>query len=785
MNKATPRLPHFMVLPAMGCPAECRYCFHRDTAEVIDEQRLEALLEYIATLVASTSLRHKLRLTLHGGEPLLAGMARLEQAFTGLRERLPGRRIQWNLQSNLWLLDERMARLLARHSVAVGTSLDGPENLTNLQRGSGYFARTWAGLKMARSHGLSSDCIATITPVGASQWPAILDFFQMHGLHPSIHPSIPAIGASPNEWTLSPAAFAELLPALFESYQNRRRHMRIAFLDQLLQSLVSGQGQVCTFRDCRGQFLAFTPDGSIFPCQRLAGHSEWSLGRVEQRLTVDELWQSPVGRRWQERQGEADLNCRECRYHRHCRGGCPYNAIAAGTAVDPYCIAYKRIFSWLEARLQEEMATPANIVAMTARPWDGEGHPLLRVGWLSELSRPERHPAALTTHARSVLAAVTLAEGKPLTEQVVRLQTLGRFPDQITAQALLDRTASTIAAPPGLNNCYLYLTHRCQMKCSHCYLYEMPFQEREQEMPRSDIVDLLTQAKAAGFRQAILLGGEPLLHRDGQVLWRELAQLRDRLAPLKLVLRSNFMTSLNRADLETLARACDLIVVSIDGDEASHDARRGPGSYQRTVRNLRAYAALAGELSDVAEISLAAVLSAAAVVGAPGTAVRRLARELGISRLRFRPVIPLGRAATWEQPPIHEGLHAHLSPNEQLALGFIPQTSCGLGRNLYVAPTGDCFPCYVLKRPADFLGNVLQTGLDAILSAPAFQDLVRQNVDTTHACRDCDVRYICGGICRLWQGRCETARQTARALHQAALDHLQSLPLSPVELHPE
>jgi uncharacterized protein len=356
---------------------------------------------------------------------------------------------------------------------------------------------------------------------------------------------------------------------------------------------------------------------------------------------------------------------------------------------------------------------------------------------------------------------------------------------------------------------------------------------------------LIREAHAAGFRQVIITGGEPLTHPQRDEMLAMLAEWRQRVGvppsggicqdedrsnadrlksvhqlphqKMNLVLRTNFAMPLNDDDLRRIAAAFDQVVVSVDGTEQTHDARRGQGTYSATVRNLEAYVKLHGhnggnsreeaqnaqkEDSGFAsscaflrptnpfpsELSLACVMRAADIQGEAGDAVRQLAHRLGIHRTRFRPLLPLGRAADWNEPPQSEALGAHADPLELIENGFHPVASCGLGQNLYVEPSGESFPCYAYHQPHSLLGNVIENRLSSILQTERFQDLSRHTVDTNPKCRACDLCYLCGGACRAWGGaacqhnldatpsECDGLRARAAKLLAAATDYLDHQP---------
>lgn len=260
-------------------------------------------------------------------------------------------------------------------------------------------------------------------------------------------------------------------------------------------------------------------------------------------------------------------------------------------------------------------------------------------------------------------------------------------------------------------------------------------------MAVDDVVDLVRQAAEAGFHKAVVTGGEPLMHPHPDALLDGLADLRGEVKPLRTVLRTNLAYHLTPALLARLARSTDQVVVSIDGDEASHDARRGVGTYARTVENLRALLAA----KPRTEVGLTAVLTAEQMEGPEGQAVRALGDELDL-RVRLKPLLPLGRGVNLDLAP---QFYSSLEDSaEKMAYGTHIATTCGLGMNLYVAPGGACYPCYALRGERHLLGDALDEGLAAVLER---NDAYRRvTVDSNSKCRQCALRYVCGGFCRAW-----------------------------------
>ena len=772
--------PQFMFVPSLSCPARCSYCFGPHEGPLATPQTVDAAVD-LFDRVADETGQDKVQITLHGGEPLMAGPELLGHALEQMRARL-GRHLDLGIQSNLWLLSESLCELLGEHKVSLGTSVDGPEAITDRQRGLGYFARTMAGVDLARSRGLSVSSIATFTSV--SDWSAVLAFFASQRLSFAVHPAVPVpgdlSGAAPS---LAPAAYGELLVFLLDAYVTARRDVKISTLDQMSRGVLSGHGKVCTFQDCLGRFLVVDPTGDIYSCQRFIGHPEFRLGHLSDAPDLGTLLASPAARRLANWQESVSRLCGDCEHLAYCRGGCPYNAWVADPASpgrDPYCVAYGGAFEAILNRLGYEASLPANVEAVAREPYTGDGHPFFRRGPLIELARGGPHPTSVARNARRVVAAVELARGPDLQAVAVRLQRMGlcRTP-QTARESLLGLRREMLPAVGDRKNLYLHVTGRCQLSCAHCYSDADAAGAGQPDLSIETLERLVCEAREQGFRQVVLTGGEPLMHPDRQALLERLRRLRPSVEPLALVLCTNLALPLKDDELLGVGHAFHEIVVSVDGDEQTHDDLRGPGSHATTVANLRRRQTLLQQACISQELSLWPVMEPSLRDQEPGLFVKKLGQELGAARTRFHSVKPLGRARNTNAPTLFG------DPMQRLAHGFSPRRGCGLGQSLHVESGGDTYPCYALCHPRHLLGNVIADGLAAIMDGAPFANLCACTVDTNRRCRSCDVRYLCGGPCRAWdpeaaareindsEQECSLWQARARELLSAAREYLE------------
>ncbi len=686
---------HFMMLPTMACQAGCSYCFAQKTGEFMSRETAEKAIDFIERIAPAGK---DISLTFHGGEPLLAGEAFYAFILPLLMERF-GRRIRLFVQSNLWAMTDSLAELFRKYRVAVGTSLDGPQELCDSQRGAGYYARTKAGMEILQRHHIGSGIISTLTADSADQ-AAFL--FQTSSQPYSLHGAVPPIGAAKGKPAVDADGMKRILLDSYQACKEDPAHGRISTIDAIVKGCYQEKGCTCTFMNCLGMFAAIASDGGIYSCERFCGEKELCFGNVRNDPDERAILRSMAYKRLYTLERSREAACAGCRYWEYCRGGCLYNAVAAGTEKDPYCESYQAVFDRIQLDMTKEMGAslldqdePTPVLAMAGavpHPYDAR-------------SSRERMREALEKGKRGATDA-----GDDFRDP---------YPEY------------------GLNKLYLHVTFDCPLHCPHCYADGGVRKSRELSPTR--FAEVVREAADCLFRSVVITGGEPLAYQGFQAFCSELAQINRK--GTRLILRSSFSFPISKREMELLCGTFDEIVISVDGDRKTHDARRGEGSYDRTVSNLK----LAVSCGAAEKLALAAVLSRAEADGIPGDAVCELAKEMGIRKVSFRPLLPLGRGSGAKQE------QWQLCSSEQTVLQeFTFRHSCGLGQNLYVEPDGAAYPCYAWCEPEHRLGCLGKENLREILERGTLYEYCRHDVDSNEKCRTCEVRYLCGGICKAW-----------------------------------
>jgi uncharacterized protein len=763
-------MKHYMIVPSIACPASCKYCFGPlGESKIMDMDIIEATANWIL----ETDESKKIDITFHGGEPLTAGIDFYKKALPLLTNKLADRQIKFGMQSNLWLLTDEYCELFREYKVSLGTSLDGPEEINDKQRGHGYFAKTMKGINLAREYGINSACICTFTSLSMPHYKEIIDFFIDNGINISIHGAVvPVKQIKKDEIFLTNTEHGELLSKVLDYYILNIEKIKIGTIDSMIKSISSKCGGTCTFNECLGDYLVVGPNGDIYPCQRFVGMTEYKMGTVYNKPKEAQFMDSKVWKLFKYREKNIKMQCGDCTYFESCKGGCPYNVIVSygdfnSELRDPHCAAYKMLFGRITDKAMEEVFSEDNLNMVVNKPDKDKG--LLRRGKVLSIMNGSLHPKDIYENARRVLMAGALAETN-FEEAYKKLHTSNSsvFPPR-TRSYLYYLYTKLFTSNNEFNNIYIHITYKCNLSCPHCYA-EAGI-KRAEIMSVKDIIDIVISSSKAGFKKIIITGGEPLVHPDIWDIVEALKEKRESRKSSILVLRTNFTPEMNEKEIDKLNECFNHIVISVDGDKENHDKIRGIGSYDRLITNLE----MIQNKESKCEIKLSATMDMADIKGKAGDGVRKLAEKLNIKDVRFKPILPIGRAENSIQNLKPEygcfGIDSYNQLNRQANF----TSSCGLGYNLYIEPNGDSYPCHAMRYKNMNIGNALENGLQNIMQSEKFIKLKDITVNNIPKCKECNMRFLCGGMCKAWDKdiySCNELYKRAEALYIAAKEYL-------------
>ncbi len=165
-------------------------------------------------------------------------------------------------------------------------------------------------------------------------------------------------------------------------------------------------------------------------------------------------------------------------------------------------------------------------------------------------------------------------------------------------------------AAPIPDEVSLQLTFKCNLRCSHCYQWSDQgfFRDWSAERQRTEldveIVERVLAATAANSAKLFLWGGEPLMHSK----FSEVAQLLRKYPRTVNMCTNGLLFQRKLDDLMTIGENLNLLV-SLDGFGDDHDELRGPGTFNRTVRNIKTVLDLKRSGEFGGEVSLSCMVS--------------------------------------------------------------------------------------------------------------------------------------------------------------------------------
>ncbi|HMO59555.1 MAG TPA: PqqD family peptide modification chaperone, partial [Roseiflexaceae bacterium] len=134
-----------------------------------------------------------------------------------------------------------------------------------------------------------------------------------------------------------------------------------------------------------------------------------------------------------------------------------------------------------------------------------------------------------------------------------------------------------------LSDLYLFVTNDCNLRCAHCYVSSGDYVP-PREMNIAELTRVVDEARALGVQRFYVTGGEPFMVRGISELIAHITTESD----LVLLTNGMFLTEKNVRRLqEVKGRGKLAFQISIDGPTAElHNAIRGPGEFEQTVRYL-------------------------------------------------------------------------------------------------------------------------------------------------------------------------------------------------------
>ncbi|AZQ40819.1 FxsB family radical SAM/SPASM domain protein [Streptomyces cyaneochromogenes] len=352
------------------CDLACDHCYVYEHADQSWSSRPKVISDEVVSWTALRLAEHakahalpSVQVILHGGEPLLAGPARLRRICEELRTHLDGvSRLDLRIHTNGIQLSRRFLDLFAEFDVRVGISLDGDRAANDLHRrysdGRSSHDRVLAALSLLRQESyrhLYAGLLCTIDvrndPVAAydalaAEDPPRIDFLLPHATwdDPPLRPD----GAG--------TPYADWLMAVYDRWDAQGRPMPVRLFDSVISTLGGGPSLTESMGLAPADVVVVETDGTFEQADSLKTAFDGAPGTGEDvfRHSLDEVALHPGITARQ--QGLAGLSetCRSCPVVRSCGGGLyAHRYRGDGTDFDNpsvYCTDLEALIRSIDAR---------------------------------------------------------------------------------------------------------------------------------------------------------------------------------------------------------------------------------------------------------------------------------------------------------------------------------------------------------------------------------------------------------------------------------------------------
>ena len=297
----------------------------------------------------------------------------------------------------------------------------------------------------------------------------------------------------------------------------------------------------------------------------------------------------------------------------------------------------------------------------------------------------------------------------------------------------------------------IYITNACNLKCKHCFM--LSGKKLENELTLEDWMKVLTSFKENGGEFVTFSGGEPLMFKNFPQIISHAHDLG-----LKSTVLSNGLLWSGKL-IHDLALFIDEIQFSLDGvDEETNSMVRGSGHFEKVVDTIVKFAN-AGVKTSVATTFTYDNLN-------ENTQTRYknlvdLIKEKTSGKNVFfklsKKLLP-GRDVHFtaeeneKYSAIIKDIEKHVDENadyENFLAGHtanLVAINCGLG-GISVSSDGNVYFCNRINEMESF-GNVTEKPMSFFMEKGKEIHLAT-SVENVIPCKDCELRYICDGGCRI------------------------------------
>lgn len=371
------RITSFLVKVASRCNLDCDYCYvyhHADQSwrsmpRLLSDDHQVAFAQRLADYAAVEGL-NRIAVIFHGGEPLLAGHARIIEFTRALRAAVGSEvDLDVGLQTNGLVLTDTVLDAFEAERIAVSLSMDGPREAhdrhRNTRKGRSSYERVEAALERLKLRpSIFSGVIAVIDADIEPE--SLLSFFAGHGvpqvdfLLPDSHHDRPPPGRDADT-----SYYEKWLTKAFDAWFDRYPELRVRTFEALLDAVAGLPSGTDAFGFGDVSLITLETDGTWHDLDvlKVAGTGATRLVGSVDDTPIEQVAASTAlaaHRRVLTRSGLCET-CRGCDIVDICGGGSVPHRFGGSSFDNPtvYCGEMKALVAHVRMRLRNGLIEPS------------------------------------------------------------------------------------------------------------------------------------------------------------------------------------------------------------------------------------------------------------------------------------------------------------------------------------------------------------------------------------------------------------------------------------------
>lgn len=311
--------------------------------------------------------------------------------------------------------------------------------------------------------------------------------------------------------------------------------------------------------------------------------------------------------------------------------------------------------------------------------------------------------------------------------------------NELSAEGFFTNASSVFA----VKSTYLHVTSHCNLRCSGCYSFEAD-RNAVCDLTLDELKKVLDNLVDAGLTYLTISGGEPFSRED---LEEFLAYAKSKRQIQYIECITNGTASLNR--YQKASQYIDKLSFSLDSADAESAVIRPAAVFKTVVDRLIPLQAEGSPVSIIFTIHHGNVARCSELMV--------FANSMNVE-FRFSLFAADNINTLMLTPEDYEIFHKFIMSHQ----GNIPVedsvavseagciVSCGAGKTMIsVASDGSIYPCHMFVNKKQFaMGNALYDNIKEIINNSKYNSFCMLDVDCIEHCKECSVRYLCGGGCR-------------------------------------